>query len=802
MYNFYKSAKRTLPFLFWIPLSSLLISCIPKPASSSAVDGMIFANYVFQSQTPIPLKIRVQGLAAGASFQISNQDSETLWIDRNGDFEFAAKKAKYSPFTVNVDVQPVTTPSQICVITNPNGILDPNSNLVEINCGTRFYDVKLNVFGISNSATGALRVRNGSVDTLAVTADGTHTFSAQVPDLGNYSVTILSHPNKHRCTLEPLPPASGTINGGPVTLNVNCLSLLSSVPADQTVLTPNDTIRFTFSKSVEPWSCSFTVPTPVPPAGACSADLSGSADPIAAADYSGDTVTVRPNPSWPTGLNQCIQLSGCREAVTNRPFRITSPTRFSVGAQIKYVTAGGVAAGTCDTVANACSGIQYAVSQCNTVSPCFVMVSGGIYPVNAISDRVLLIDKLQLLGGFSSDFQNRDIDAYQTVIRDDLGAGGCGSSEVTSCAAIAGGTITVNSNIIIQGFTIVTNPFNPWSTGIWLDNINTGANSLIIDKNRILGSTNSISPYGLFIVRSGIYVSNIRPNLVLTENYIVGGSGNSQSVGIRILNNTEGVLNKNWISGASHVNLNDGLDFSLAISINNPAVNTTQSLKIINNVLNGYHETAATPVSAVSSAGIQALAINSSNFILIHNTIFGGEGTSRSFGIHHQAVGNLNVILLNNQIVSNPLATSRICAKYDVNPVNNLSNINGNNFFGCSVPVETSTNSFRVCGPEPGILREAFGCTTLLTNVSDANFNHDPIFRAATNDQDVFRLDQNSKCNSVYGGFDPGYPPPIPLLYQFDLLGNARSQNSSASVPAGSFGYSIGAMEFDGVCDP
>ncbi|MBM9501061.1 hypothetical protein JWG44_12440 [Leptospira sp. 201903071] len=797
--NKYYNFRYPYASLLILILSSFLLSnCIRKPDGSSFIDTAIFSNFLTNSQSPIQLKVRVQGLAGGASFTISDQDSEILSIAGNGDFEFSKKKTKYSEFTVSIVSQPVTTPSQTCVITNPTGILNPASNLVEINCGTKFFALNLNVFGIASTATGTLSVRNGAVDTLNLTTDGTYSFSAQVPDSGSYSAAILTNPNKHNCILEPVPAAAGTVNGAPVTLNVNCLSLTDSLPVDQTVIGPNDNLIFTFSKPVTPMSCNF-----VAPPATCLADLSAAALPPVAANYNGNRLTISPNPNWNNGLRQCVQLAGCTEAGTNRPFNLPRPASYAVTNQIKYVSVGGAAVGTCSTVATACANIQFAISQCNVLSPCFVLVSQGVYSIATIPDRILLIDRLQLLGGFRPDFQLRDTAAFQTTIRDDMGIGVCGANDPTSCTPIAGGGLALTSDVLIQGFTILTNSNNRVSTGIWLNNINTGASSLSIDGNIVLGS-NSAAAYALMISRSGVYASNVSPSFIVSGNYILGGSGNSMSVGLRLLNGTQGFVLNNSISGGSHLTLNDGIDSSIGITVGNAVNSTTQSLVIANNIINAFHVNGTPAVTATTSSGIQALSINSPNFYVLHNTIYGGNGSTRSYGIHHQATGALNVNVVNNQLSANPAATNRICMNYDTNSVNGASDIRGNNFLGCNIPVQSFPGgTFRLCGPEPASLRESTFCIALLTNLTAMNFNHDPLFPAPTGNLDVFLLNGNSRCNSVYGGVDPGYPPPLSQIYQRDIRGATRTANVlPAPVPTGSFGYSIGAFEYNGSCVP
>ncbi|TGK31130.1 hypothetical protein EHQ12_03540 [Leptospira gomenensis] len=798
--------KASKTFYFWSLLLleiALLQACIPKPGSVSGIDTAIFSNFFTSSQTPIFLKVRVSGLASGASFAISNQNSEVVTVFGNGEFAFSQSQPKFSNYSVNVISQPVVTPNQTCAITNPSGILDPNNNLVEIQCGTRFFNLSLNVFGISGAATGNLTARTGPVNTLTISADGTYTFPAQIPDAGSYSVKILTNPFRHKCILEALPPGTGTINGAPVTVNVNCLSLLTANPPAQTVLSSVQPIQFTFSKPVTPLSCNFVAPTPAPPSPACSGDLSGSAFVLNAANYNGNTVTINPNANWPVGLNQCIQLAGCTENGTGRVFPIPTPVRYSVANQIKYVSQGGATAGTCSTVATACDNIQYAVSLCNGTAPCFVLVSQGSYSVSTAVDRIVLVNRLQLLGGFNSTFTDRDFGLYPTSITDDQGPGVCGNNFAATCSPIIGSFLTLDDDILIQNFMIRTNGNNQWSTGIHLVNVTTGGNNLTINENIILGR-DSAAAYNLGTVRSGISASSVGGNLVVSGNWVVGGSGNSFSAGLFLSNNTRGLIYGNYLSGASTAGVNPTLDLSMGIYLSNAIVSNTQSLVIANNVINSHFITSGVPVNTGISVGINGFSVNSPNIFVIHNTIFGGLGTLESYGIKQEDFSTANLILnvINNQIFANLSSTTMSTCIHTGNTVDPGSDIRGNNLFNCLRKVDSNPGQYDICGPGPGALTIG-GCIVPLTTATQMNFRVPPVFAAATGATEVFRLAPSSKCSSVFGGVDPGFGFPLSQFYLLDLLGSPRSfDGPPVPVPAGSAGFSIGAFEQNAGCSP
>lgn len=780
------------------------IFCVPKPKNISIIESSLFFRLFSKGPSDpisVSLKVKVQGLVSPGTLTVQNQNSESITINANGEYSFPTAMMESSNFTVSILTQPVTVPNQSCMITNPNGTITQTSNLVEINCGTSFYPIHLNVFGISLTATGNLSVQNGAVDTLNVTADGTFTFAGQVPDQGTYSVSILGSPNNHTCIAEAAPPSSGTVNNAAVTLNVNCLSALYTNPPNQTALLNTDNITVTFSKPVQPGSCAFTPPTPAPP-GVCGTDLQASAAPL---NTSGFQVTISPAGNWPGGTNQCVQLTGCAEAGTGRLFQIPRPAMLTVAGNVKYVSVGGVSAGSCSTIGTACNSISYAASQCVPGVICSVHVSQGTYDVNAMFERIQLTSGLQLVGGFDNAFTTRDPSTYTTTIRDQISAGACGNASISSSCSPIFNTVGLNTvfDIVIKGFTILTNPNNRNSAGILLDTITVGGNRILITENIILGST-STGAYCLLCVNSGITALTI-PRLHITGNYIVGGSGNSRSVGVVLYNDTNAIVTNNSISGGSHSGTTSN-DKSIGILISNAVRSFTQIAYITNNLIQSHQVIASPPVNALNSYGIMALEVDSPDLVMAHNSIFGGVGSQRSVGIIHQAnpTSLTNVTVVNNQIFSNPSASIQsYCINYDTtNSITGASQIRGNNFSGCTTStVQMSGGPYRVCGAEPASLKNFPACAAFLTNAAETNFSHNPLFNTPTGPLNVFQLGSASRCNSVFGGQTS--PATTNFLTLSDFLGRSRTNNAAPDpVPVGSNGFSIGAVEFNGNCVP
>ncbi|AOP34386.1 hypothetical protein A0128_11315 [Leptospira tipperaryensis] len=792
----YKTIEQLLPKFGWFVLTVLLVltqNCIPKPNGSSLLDTSVLANFISVSQTPIDLKVKVSGLTGGTLI-LQDDANETLSITANGDTKFPSQKAKYSAYTVSIVNQPNASPGPAitCSITNPNGILEPFFAYVEVICAGKTFPVAVNVFGISSSVVGNLQVRNGGVDLLTITSDGTYNFAAGVPDQSAYSVQILGSPQDHVCQFETPATASGVIASSGVTINVNCLSVINALPADQTVLLTTDSITLTFSKNVT--GCALNnVNTP--------AGNLKFVQPASNFTYpTSNTLRINSGGAWTPGFGQYVRLVGCIDPGTGKAYNNGTPLVFTytIANEVKYVVPTGLGGGLCNTVSNACSSIRYAVSQCAAI-PCFVLVSEGTYSISDnATQRIDLKDGVNLMGGFNTTFTQRNPTTHISIIQDTSPFGNCGAAEGGTCAPIFAGPpfTTLTSNLLISMFTIKTNPNNPWSTGIFLNGLNTGIYQVIVAGNVIQGS-NTGTAYAAGTIRSGIAAYGITPTLNIAFNYIVGGSGNGASAGIYI-SNSVGAVYANWVNGGSHVGAGAN-DFSSAIFAKN--LTTTQTLVISNNIVNSYQLIGASGVTGANTSGIRTLNVNATNVHILHNSIYAGVGTVDSLGINSLGVGAEHKIA-NNQIFANTSATNSICMNFSPAPGATLE-AKGNNLFNCTTLAKTPLFNFDLgCLGNPGPLKNNLLClTSLATGANLQNFNFDPLFLPPANALTYFQLGSTSKCTSVFGGIDPSYPAYI-SLYQNDFSGIARTTNVSPPfpVPTGSYGYSIGAREFDGAC--
>ncbi|MDH5378189.1 MAG: lactonase family protein, partial [Gammaproteobacteria bacterium] len=165
----------------------------------------------------------VSGLS-GNGLVLQNNSGDNLSVSADGSFTFSTAIADTSAYAVTIQTQP-SSPSQTCSISNSGGtISSANITNVSIVCSTNTYSVGGSVTGLTG--TGLVLQNNGG-DDLSVSADGSFTFSTAIADTSTYSVTLLTEPAGHQCTLSN---GSGTISGSNVTsVTVTCITLASRV---------------------------------------------------------------------------------------------------------------------------------------------------------------------------------------------------------------------------------------------------------------------------------------------------------------------------------------------------------------------------------------------------------------------------------------------------------------------------------------------------------------------------------------------------------------------------------------------
>ncbi|MBO9664195.1 right-handed parallel beta-helix repeat-containing protein [Dokdonella sp.] len=167
----------------------------------------------------------VVGLVGSGLALSLDEAGETLALDADGSFAFAAALAPGATYTVTVVTQP-HDPAQVCVVVNGSGTIGgADVDDVVVNCGSSVsYAVGGTVVGLAGG--GLMLQLNGGGD-LAVSADGDYAFPSRLVDGAGYVVTVKTQPQGQLCTLAH---ATGAIAGADVTdVDVSCAPLQANL---------------------------------------------------------------------------------------------------------------------------------------------------------------------------------------------------------------------------------------------------------------------------------------------------------------------------------------------------------------------------------------------------------------------------------------------------------------------------------------------------------------------------------------------------------------------------------------------
>lgn len=186
------------------------------------------------SSTTYTIGGTVSGLD-GAGLVLQNNGSDDLAINSNGSFSFDTELVNGESYYVSVATNP-TSPAQVCSVSNGSGYVSSDVRNVTISCASNSYSVGGSVSGLSGSG---LVLQNNSGDDMSVSASGSFTFGAGVPDGDDYAVSVKSNPTSpsQSCSVSN---ASGTIASADVAnVSVSCLTNSFAVNASVSGLSGN-----------------------------------------------------------------------------------------------------------------------------------------------------------------------------------------------------------------------------------------------------------------------------------------------------------------------------------------------------------------------------------------------------------------------------------------------------------------------------------------------------------------------------------------------------------------------------------
>ena len=136
----------------------------------------------------------VSGLT-GTGLQLQNNGGNTLSVTKNGTFTFSTKLVGGSAYDVTVSTQPT---GQTCTPSKNTGTVgSSNVTTVVITCTSPTYSIGGTVSGLTGTG---LQLQDNGGNTLSVTANGSFTFSTQLPSGSTYDVTVFTQPTGQTCT--------------------------------------------------------------------------------------------------------------------------------------------------------------------------------------------------------------------------------------------------------------------------------------------------------------------------------------------------------------------------------------------------------------------------------------------------------------------------------------------------------------------------------------------------------------------------------------------------------------------------
>lgn len=798
------------PVLLLLFLGFATNNCYTRPKKSGILDYMNFSNLVlYMTGVELPLEVQVNGLTGGTLVVELGSTGEQLTFTGPGADAFEGLYEPNQVYTMSIVTNPVTTPTQTCIISNPSLTLTFSSKTFVVNCAENWYKVNIAVSAIAPTNNTDLGVLNNAVELITTQTNGTISFN--VGDGMPYDITIgavPTFPNTHVCQILGTP--SGTIAAADVNLKINCLSIMSTSFAGGAYMPSTKPMVFTFSG----------------PVYGCILDSTGGGPPYYAGaavggtnlNYPGNTVQIVPvSAPWSFGgavlFPQQVNftLNGCTDGdvVANSGAALSVTVKMLDGDVYFVSDATGNNSNSCMAINDACKTIQAAVSECTSSYTCNVFVEGGTYPIATAAGQITMTSTagVRLLGSFDPTFTTQNLDLTPSIIKDTRVAGACGTTGMgtNECVPIIitpGGMFGDTKKAhIFQGFSVWANTDNRFSAAIKIAYGDTNSFSYLFGNYISGGDLPGTSYSGS--MRVGIYLLGSQSNNQIDMNVIKGGIGVDNSHAI-------------YSSDASMYLFRNRLSADTAIW-NASAIDITnysnRSMAIINNTINFRHK-ADNTVSSFYSYGINSneLSVASSLYYIAGNTIYAGGGTNNNTAMRIAGPVASNAQILNNILQVPNTASSPLCAEFQVTP--SASAIFQGNNLDCSSPgkllVSNSVNYPYYCTDgtfnSGTVLCILLSASFLDTTRGNQNFTKVPVFTAPPIGKPWLAFfptpGVGAPCAIAYGGVETNsyFIADFDTFYKQDaVIGSSVSRTASfgGSTPSGSSGYSIGAFEID-----
>lgn len=168
-------------------------------------------------------RFTVGGLVSGlaGTVVLQNNGGDDITISSNGSFAFPSTIASGDSYEVTVATHP-DAPSQTCTVSSGAGtVTDADITSVRVECATNTFSIGGTVTGLAGSG---LVLQNNGGDNLAITEDGTFTFSTPIASGETYAVSVLAQPSDptQSCTVTS---EAGTVSDANITnVSVSCVT--------------------------------------------------------------------------------------------------------------------------------------------------------------------------------------------------------------------------------------------------------------------------------------------------------------------------------------------------------------------------------------------------------------------------------------------------------------------------------------------------------------------------------------------------------------------------------------------------
>ena len=535
------------------------------------------------------------GLITGRSVTLLDNGGNALKVAKNGAFTFTTKLASGTAYAVTISVPAV---GESCTVTAGSGTLVANNiTSVALACTANTYTIGGTVSGLISGRSVTLL--DNAANSLALTANGTFTFTTALNSGTTYKVTVGAQPTGETCTVTK---GTGTVVSTNITtIAVACKANTFSIGGTVSGLITGRSVTlldngagalklaangaFTFATKLASGT-SYNVTVSVQASGETCTVTNGSG-PVVAANITNvavacvpKTYTIGGTVSGLLSARSVTLLDNGRNALT-----VTANGKFTFSTALASGTAYAVTVGTQPTgetcTVTAGSGTVVAANVANVVVACKAntyTISGTVSGLNASTSVTLLDNGTDALtvtanGTFTFTTAVASGKAYKVTVSVQPtgetcavtnGSGTVGSANVTNVAVACAGAKTYTIGGTVSGL----------NTGASLTLLDNGTNSLKVTANGSFTFTTALASGAKYSVTVGTQPTG--ETCTITSGSGTVGSANVTNVAVACTANTYtiGGTVSGLISGRSVTVLNNGTN-SLTVTTNGSFTFTT-----------------------------------------------------------------------------------------------------------------------------------------------------------------------------------------------------------------------------------